>query len=138
MAIITGWCPVLQENVTRITTFEGEVTTVVCPEFEPHTKGCRLKKAAGLGGPLSQLLDASPRARSPIPNPVATSRKWLPLTRTRRIGHKRRSSTAYRPVWCMRLAAGIQAVDTLATLDVARQRPNAHTCGAFAPWSRTS
>jgi hypothetical protein len=57
MAITSAWCSVLQATVTRVTTLEGEVTTVICPEFEPLMKTCRLKKMAGLGGPLSQLLE---------------------------------------------------------------------------------
>jgi hypothetical protein len=57
MGIDTTWCSVLHARITRVTTFEGEATTVICPEFEPMTKTCRLKKAAGLGGPLTQLLE---------------------------------------------------------------------------------
>jgi hypothetical protein len=57
MAITSAWCSVLQANVSRLTTLEGEVSTVICPEFEAVTRTCRLKKAAGLGGPLSQLLE---------------------------------------------------------------------------------
>jgi hypothetical protein len=57
MAITTTWCPVLQANVTMVATFEDEVTILICPEFEPLTKTCRLKKMTGLCGPLSQLLE---------------------------------------------------------------------------------
>jgi hypothetical protein len=57
MAITTKWCSVLQATVTKVTTFEGEVTTLICPEFEPVTKSCRLKKMTALSGPLSQLLE---------------------------------------------------------------------------------
>ena len=57
MAITSAWCSVLQTSVARLTTLEGEVSTVICPEFEPVTRTCRLKKAAVLGGPLSQLLE---------------------------------------------------------------------------------
>ena len=57
MAIETAWCSVLHEHVTRVTTLEGETTTIICPEFEPMTRTCRLKKAARLGGPLAQLLE---------------------------------------------------------------------------------
>jgi hypothetical protein len=57
MSFETAWCPVMQANVTKVMNFEGETTTVICPEFEPLTKTCRLKKAAGLGGPLSQLVE---------------------------------------------------------------------------------
>jgi hypothetical protein len=57
MAITTTWCSVLQANVTKLTTFEGEVTTLICPEFEPLTKTCRLKQMTGLSRLLSQLLE---------------------------------------------------------------------------------
>jgi hypothetical protein len=57
MAIESVWCSVLREPVTRVTTLEGEVTAVICPEFESAMKTCRLKKAAGLGGPLARLLE---------------------------------------------------------------------------------
>jgi hypothetical protein len=50
-------CPVLRDHVTRITDFEGEPTTVVCPEYEGLTKTCRLKKHTADAGPLSQLLE---------------------------------------------------------------------------------
>ena len=70
MTITSTWCSVQQATVSRIMTFEGDVSTVICPEFDPVTKACRLKKAASLGGPLSQLIarvsegtlaDAAPR-----------------------------------------------------------------------------
>lgn len=57
MAITSAWCSVLQTSVWRLTTLEGEVSTVICPGFEPVTRSCRPKKAAGLGGPLSRLLE---------------------------------------------------------------------------------
>jgi hypothetical protein len=57
MAIESEWCPVSHTTVTRVTTLEGEVTSVICPEFDPSSKACQLKKTAGLGGPLSQLLE---------------------------------------------------------------------------------
>jgi hypothetical protein len=57
MEITSAWCSVLQARVPRVTTLEGEVTKVICPEFDSSSKTCRVKKAAGQGGPLSQLLD---------------------------------------------------------------------------------
>jgi len=57
MTINSAWCPVLHVRVTTITTLEGEVTNVICPEFEASSKSCRVKKAGTLGGPLSQLLE---------------------------------------------------------------------------------
>jgi hypothetical protein len=69
MAITSAWCSVLQASIPRLTTLEGEVSTVVCPEFEPVTRTCRLKKAVGRGGPLSQLLErvSEQALRSPAP-----------------------------------------------------------------------
>lgn len=57
MAIDTAWCSVLHATITRVTTLEGEVFNIICPEFDAPSKTCRLRKAAGLGGPLSQLLE---------------------------------------------------------------------------------
>jgi hypothetical protein len=57
MEISTARCPVSHSRVTTLATFEGLVTTVICPEFEHSTKTCRIRKSAGLGGPLSQLLE---------------------------------------------------------------------------------
>ena len=56
MTITSAWCSVQQATVSRMMTFEGDVSTVICPEFDRATKACRLKKAASLGGPLSQLI----------------------------------------------------------------------------------
>lgn len=50
-------CPVLRDNVTRVTDFEGEPTTIICSEYQEPTGICRLKKNALDGGPLSQLLE---------------------------------------------------------------------------------
>jgi hypothetical protein len=57
MAIESAWCTVRQATVTRVTTLEGETTTVICPEFDPALKVCHAKGVARLGGPLSQLLE---------------------------------------------------------------------------------
>jgi hypothetical protein len=56
MAIKSIRCPVLQAEVTLVTDFEGHVTRVICPEFEPADR-CRLKKAALDEGPLVQLIE---------------------------------------------------------------------------------
>jgi hypothetical protein len=69
MAITTTWCSVLQANVTKVTTLEGEVTTLICPEFDPVTETCRLRKMTGLGGPLSQLLERV--SEETLANPAA-------------------------------------------------------------------
>jgi len=50
-------CPVLGAQVTRITDFEGELATIICSEYDRSIGGCRLKKDASRGGPLSQLLE---------------------------------------------------------------------------------
>ena len=56
MAIHSTRCPVSGESVTQVTNFEGEVTRVICPEYD--TGGtCRLMKTALQGGPLTQLLE---------------------------------------------------------------------------------
>jgi hypothetical protein len=57
VALETTWCPVSHAAVTAVTTLEGEVTNVFCHEYDPATKACRLRTAAGRGGPLSTLLE---------------------------------------------------------------------------------
>lgn len=57
MAITSVRCPVLRANVTRVIDLEGEVTQVICPEYEEPTGICRMKKGAQTGGPLSQFLE---------------------------------------------------------------------------------
>ena len=57
MAMTLILCPVLRAHVTRVTDFEGNVTRIICGEYEQSTGTCRLKKAAFEGGPLSQLLE---------------------------------------------------------------------------------
>lgn len=57
MAIVSVRCAVLGANVTLVTDLEDEVTALICPEYEEPTGICRLKKNAGQGGPLSQLLE---------------------------------------------------------------------------------
>ncbi len=50
-------CPVLGGHVTRATDFEGNVTKVICEEYEEPGGTCRLRKAVSAGGPLTQLLE---------------------------------------------------------------------------------
>lgn len=49
-------CPVLGGHVTRTTDFEGNVTRIICEEYE-EAGTCRLRKAVFAGGPLTQLLE---------------------------------------------------------------------------------
>ncbi len=57
MAIASVRCPVLGANVTRVTDLEGEVTRIICAEYEEPGGICRLKKNVSEGGMLSQLLE---------------------------------------------------------------------------------
>ena len=57
MAIMSTRCPVLGAQITRVTDFEGNVTKVICAEYESPTGTCRKKKMALGGGPLAQLLE---------------------------------------------------------------------------------
>ena len=57
MLVTSVRCPVLGADVTRITDFEGEPTTIACTEYDSSTKTCRLKKKVLEGGRLSQLLE---------------------------------------------------------------------------------
>jgi hypothetical protein len=57
MAFASVWCPVLGARISRITTFEGEVTRINCSEYEDSTKTCRRKADALKGGPLARLLE---------------------------------------------------------------------------------
>ena len=57
MAITSVTCPVAHTTVTRVTTFEGETTRVICPDYEEPSAICRLKMSAREGGPLAQLFD---------------------------------------------------------------------------------
>lgn len=56
MVLEPVWCAVLHANVTRVANLEGEVSSVICPEFQPPAT-CRAKAAALQGGPLAQLLE---------------------------------------------------------------------------------
>jgi hypothetical protein len=57
MAMTSIRCPVLGARVTRVTDFEGNVTRIICGEYDHSTGTCRLKKTAFDGGPLAQLLE---------------------------------------------------------------------------------
>jgi len=50
-------CPVLGGHVTRVTDFEGNVTKVICEEYEQPAGTCRLRTAVLQGGPLTRLLE---------------------------------------------------------------------------------
>jgi hypothetical protein len=57
MAINLVRCPVLGADVARVTDLEGEMTKIICAEYDEPTGICRLKKSASQGGMLSQLLE---------------------------------------------------------------------------------
>jgi hypothetical protein len=57
MPIESVRCPVLGSHISRVTDLEGQVTRVICPEYEESTGGCRLKKESQSGGMLSNLLE---------------------------------------------------------------------------------
>ena len=57
MAMTSIRCPVLRAHVTRVTDFEGNVTRIICAEYEESTGTCHLKKTALEGRPLAQLLE---------------------------------------------------------------------------------
>lgn len=56
MRIETAHCQVLGTTVTRVVDFEGQVDHVICGEYQRSDGTCRLKRSAGVGGPLSRLL----------------------------------------------------------------------------------
>jgi len=57
MGMSSIWCPVLGAHVTQVTDLEGNVTRIICTQYQESDGTCHLKKAAGQGGPLSQLLE---------------------------------------------------------------------------------
>lgn len=57
MALDTVPCPVIGVHVSRITNLEGEVTRLICSEYEESTGICRLKRNSSRGGPLAQFLE---------------------------------------------------------------------------------
>ena len=50
-------CPVLGAHVMRVTDLEGQVTKIICGEYDKSTGWCRLKRSGLQGGPLAQLLE---------------------------------------------------------------------------------
>jgi hypothetical protein len=56
MTIRSIRCPISGEQVTQVTSFEGDVERVICPEYDVSGT-CRLRKSALQGGPLAQLLE---------------------------------------------------------------------------------
>jgi len=50
-------CLVLGAHVARITDFEGEPVTIICPEYEESSGACRLKMNALDEGPLLRVLE---------------------------------------------------------------------------------
>jgi hypothetical protein len=57
MSLETIWCPVTGGRVSRLTNLEGEVTGVICQEYEAATGACRRRAGVLKGGPLAQLLE---------------------------------------------------------------------------------
>lgn len=57
MAITSVRCPVLGAHITQVTDLEGNVTQIICAEYDVASGSCRLKKSALEGGPLAQLLE---------------------------------------------------------------------------------
>jgi hypothetical protein len=51
-----------------VTNLEGEIVSVICPEFQASTGICRLKEHAFQGGLLSELLRRADE--NPIENPA--------------------------------------------------------------------
>lgn len=56
MSMTSVHCPVLPGAVTCVSDLEGNVTRVICSEYE-ESGLCRLKRQTQQGGPLSQLLE---------------------------------------------------------------------------------
>jgi hypothetical protein len=57
MGIKSVLCHVRQGQVTVVTDLEGDVTRLICPDYESATGECRLRIDAMAGGPLSQLFN---------------------------------------------------------------------------------
>ena len=49
-------CHILQGNVTQVTDLEGQVVHLICPEYVPSTRQCRIKQEGAGGGPSSQMV----------------------------------------------------------------------------------
>jgi hypothetical protein len=59
MPMKATWCPVLGTEMVQVTDFEGAVTNILCPEYDPDGT-CRLKKSAAVAGPVARLLRRMP------------------------------------------------------------------------------
>jgi hypothetical protein len=57
MAMTWIRCPVLGGHVTRVTDLKGDVTKIICEDYEEPAGTCRLRKTVLQGGPLAQLLE---------------------------------------------------------------------------------
>ena len=57
MPMTSVHCAILGATVTRITDFEGNVTRLICPEYDETANVCRIRQETASGGPLSQLLE---------------------------------------------------------------------------------
>lgn len=57
MPMLSIHCPVLDAHVVRVTDLEGNVTRIICAEYEAPAGTCRLRRNALSGGPLAQLLE---------------------------------------------------------------------------------
>jgi hypothetical protein len=57
MSLQSIWCPISRSHISRVTNLEGEVTTVICPDYEAATGLCRRRTAVLKDGPLGQLLE---------------------------------------------------------------------------------
>lgn len=55
--MISTRCPVLGAHVMRVTDLEGNVTRIICTEYDSADGSCRLRKSVSEGGPLAQLLE---------------------------------------------------------------------------------
>lgn len=57
MAITSIRCPVLGAQIARVTDLEGNVTGIICPEYDESTGTCRMKQSVLGSGPLAQLVE---------------------------------------------------------------------------------
>ncbi|MBZ5560640.1 MAG: hypothetical protein LAO77_25585 [Acidobacteriia bacterium] len=74
MALNPVHCSVLHATVTCETDLEGEVTRVICPEYEEPTGICRLKRSVEESGPLGQLLERVSEESLAAPGPMCVLR----------------------------------------------------------------
>lgn len=57
MGVTFAFCRVLDARISLVSRLDGEISSIVCPEYEPATGGCRVKQRWSGGGPLSALLE---------------------------------------------------------------------------------